>query len=93
MHFIVFGHFSQQGVEKVMNVVECTLEMRTILQSIGGQVLELYYTLGTYDFVAIIEAPDEKSMLKAMMEVAKFGTMRTETLVAVPARETAELIK
>jgi uncharacterized protein with GYD domain len=93
MRFIVFGNFSQQGIQKVMNVTECSLEMKTLIESVGGQLIELHYTLGRYDFVAFIEAPDEKAMLKALMELAKFGAMRTETLVAVPAKETAELIK
>ncbi len=93
MNFIVFGHFTQTGVEKVMNVKECILELDTLVCSIGGKVRDLYYTLGSYDFVAIIEAPEEKGMLKAMMELAKFGLMRTETLIAVPAKETAQIIK
>jgi uncharacterized protein with GYD domain len=93
MRFIVFGNFSQQGIQKVMNVTECSLEMKTLVASVGGQLIDLHYTLGRYDFVAFIEAPDEKAMLKALMELAKFGAMRTETLVAVPAKETAEIIK
>lgn len=93
MNFIVFGHFTQTGVEKVMNVKECILELDTLVRSVGGKVRDLYYTLGNYDFVAFIEAPDEKAMLKAMMELAKYGMMRTETLIAVPAKETAQIIK
>jgi uncharacterized protein with GYD domain len=93
MNFIVFGHFTQTGVEKVMNVKECSLELETLVHSVGGKVRDLYYTLGTYDFVAFVEAPDERGMLKAMMELAKFGMMRTETLIAVPAKETAQIIK
>ena len=93
MNFIIFGHFTQTGVEKVMNVKECSLHLDTLVRSVGGTVRDLYYTLGTYDFVAFVDAPDEKGMLKAMMELAKFGMMRTETLIAVPAKETAMMIK
>lgn len=93
MRFIVFGNFSQQGIQKVMNVAECSLEMGTLVTSVGGRLIDLHYTLGRYDFVAFIEAPDEKAMLKALMEVAKFGMMRTETLIAIPAKETAKMVK
>ncbi|HUU74693.1 MAG TPA: GYD domain-containing protein [Methanoregulaceae archaeon] len=93
MTFIIFGHFTQQGVEKVRNVTENILELKVLIQAVGGKVADIYYTLGAYDFVAFIDAPDEKSMLKAMMEIAQLGTLRTETLVAVTAKEVAELIK
>jgi len=93
IQFIIFGHFTQTGIAKVKNVTECILEMKVLLQSVGGKVTDIYYTLGNYDFVAFIEAPDQNSMLKAMMEIAQMGTMRTETMIAVTAAEVAELIK
>jgi uncharacterized protein with GYD domain len=91
--FIIFGHFTQTGMAKVRNVTECILEMKVLLQGVGGKVNDVYYTLGTYDFVAFINAPDQNSMLKAMMDIAQLGTIRTETMVAVSADEVAELIK
>jgi uncharacterized protein with GYD domain len=93
MRFIVFGNFSQQGVQKIMNIKECSLEMGTLVASVGGRLIDLDYTLGRYDFVAFIEAPDEKAMMKALMELAKFGIMRTETLIAIPSKEAAEMVK
>jgi uncharacterized protein with GYD domain len=93
MKFIVFGNFSQQGIEKVMHVKECSLEMGTLVASVGGRLIDLHYTLGRYDFVAFMEAPDEKAMMKALMELARFGVMRTETLIAIPAKEAAEIVK
>ena len=91
--FIIFGHFTQTGIAKVRNVTECILEMKVLLQGVGGKMNDIYYTLGTYDFVALIEAPDQNSMLKAMMDIAQMGTLRTETMVAVTAAEVATLIK
>lgn len=91
--FIIFGRFTQLGIAKVRNVTECMLEMRVLVEAVGGEVTDVYYTLGNYDFVALIEAPDPNSMLKAMMDIAQIGTMRTETMIAVSPDEVSRLVK
>jgi uncharacterized protein with GYD domain len=57
----------------------------------GIKLLGLYYTLGRYDGVAIMEAPDEKTAMKATIRVG--GRFATETLVAVPAEEARKLVE
>ncbi len=93
MTFIIVGNFTPAGLGRVKNVTECILEMKTQLNGVGGQMTNLYYTLGHYDFVAFAETPDQKSMLKAMMEIAHLGFVHTETLLAIPAKEAAEMTK
>jgi len=57
----------------------------------GVKFLGFYYTLGRYDNVVIIEAPDEKTAMKVAMRRGEHIT--TETLVAVPAEEARKLIE
>jgi len=40
--------------------------------------------LGRFDFVNIIEAPDEKTMARLSLELGSRGTARYESLVAIP---------
>lgn len=57
----------------------------------GVKVLSWYWTLGRYDVVGIIEAPDEKVAMKAAI---MFGdVVASETLVAVPREEAVKLIE
>ena len=57
----------------------------------GFKVLEQYWTLGRYDSVAIIEAKDEKAVVRAAL---RWGDMlATETLVALPREEAIKLIE
>jgi uncharacterized protein with GYD domain len=53
--------------------------------------LGYYYTLGRYDAVMILEAPDEKAVLRSSLR--RGGCMSIETLVAIPAEEARKLIK
>ena len=46
-----------------------------------------YALMGQYDFLNIIEAPDEETMAKAAIMLAARGTMRTTTLPAIPVEQ------
>ena len=55
-----------------------------------GTTFQIYWTLGRYDAVAIIEAPTEKDAMKMLL---KFQLMvDTETMVAIPREEAIKLI-
>lgn len=57
----------------------------------GIKMIEIYWTLGRYDAVAIIEAPDEKAAMR--MAVRRGECMAMETMVAIPAEEARKLVK
>ena len=57
----------------------------------GAKILGIYWTLGRYDAVAIIEGRDEKA---AMKDLIRFGdALSSETLVAVPREDAAKLLE
>ena len=55
-----------------------------------GIKFRLYWTLGRYDAVVIVEAPTEKDAMKALLRFQ--GLVATETMVAVPREEAIKLI-
>jgi uncharacterized protein with GYD domain len=57
----------------------------------GVKFLNIYYTLGRYDVVAICEAPDEKTVMRMAMSLGDIES--TETLVAVPREEAVKLVE
>jgi len=57
----------------------------------GGKVLGMYWTLGRYDAVLIVEGKDEKTAMKALL---RWGDLvSTETLVALPREEAVKLLE
>jgi uncharacterized protein with GYD domain len=54
------------------------------------KVLGFYWTLGRYDSILITEAPNEKTMLKTLLEVGAYVT--TETMVAISREEAIKLL-
>lgn len=59
-------------------------QVRTEVESLGLRVVAQYALMGQYDFLNIIEAPDEHTMARAAIMLAARGTMRTTTLPAIP---------
>jgi uncharacterized protein with GYD domain len=57
----------------------------------GVKFLNIYYTLGRYDVVAIFEAPDEKTAMRMTMLLGDIES--TETLVGVPREEAIKLVE
>jgi uncharacterized protein with GYD domain len=72
---------------------ERVLEVRREVEALGLKVHALYAVMGQYDFLSIIESPDEQSMARAAVMLAARGTMRTTTLQAIPAEEFVASLK
>jgi uncharacterized protein with GYD domain len=54
------------------------------------KVLAFYWTLGRYDTVLILEAPNEKTVMKLLLQAGEW--ISTETMVAVPREEAVKLL-
>ena len=61
--------------------------VRTEVENLGLRVVAQYALMGQYDFLNLIEAPDEQTMAKAAIMLAARGTMRTTTLPAIPVED------
>jgi uncharacterized protein with GYD domain len=62
-------------------------EVNSEVESMGARVKDQYALLGQWDFVTIIEAPDEGTMARIATTLAARGTLKTTTLTAIPVDE------
>jgi len=81
--FVMLGHFSDLGIRNVKDTTKRSDAFKEQAKRLGGNVKELYWTMGRYDFVAVVEAPDEKAMTTIALSVGKLGNVRSETLRAL----------
>lgn len=81
------------GWETVRERPERIREVSAEVESLGLVVHAQYALLGQYDFLSIIEAPDEETMAKAAIMLASRGTMRTTTLPAIPVEQLITRLK
>lgn len=55
---------------------------KAMLQDMGGKSLQFYMTLGEYDMVAVLEAPDDETMALFSLRISALGNVRTLTMPA-----------
>ena len=84
--YITVGNLTRAAFQKLDNLEDRDKNLTKVIESLGGELLHLYYTFGRYDFVAIIDMPSKENMVKFLSILAKFGTVHTETLETIPAQ-------
>jgi uncharacterized protein with GYD domain len=85
--FISFGRFKKRPSKETSAGVS---EMLNDLKKKGIKVVGFYWTLGRYDTVMILEAPNEKEAMKLSIDAA--DVVSTETMVAIPREEAIKLL-
>ena len=81
--YVTLGNLKSTAFEKFDSLEERDRKAKKIIESLGGKMLSLFYTFGQYDFVVTIDMPSKESLVKFLAIVAKFGTVRTETLETI----------
>ena len=81
--FVMLTTLSPEGVQTVKNNPGRIKEVNKEIESLGATVKAQWATLGRFDFVNIVEAPDESTMARVSMELGSRGTARYESLSAI----------
>jgi uncharacterized protein with GYD domain len=82
--YIMFTKLTPEGIQTIKNNPARIREVNTEVAQLGAEVKAQWATLGEYDFVNVVEAPDEKVMARVSLELGSRGTSRYETLTAIP---------
>lgn len=91
--YVILTRLTDEGAKTLKLRPERVKEVNKELEEMGVKVLEQYIVFGEYDFVNIVEAEDNLTVMKAMVELASRGTIRTVTMPAVPVDEFIEEMK
>ena len=90
-HYIALVNFTDQGIRNIRNLPERIQEVDQGLAAAGIKI-QRFFTLGQYDIVAIVEAPDDEAAAVALLSVGMQGNIRTTTLSAFTQDEFFQLI-
>ena len=82
--FIMLTNLTSDGVKTLKNNPARVQEVNKEVEQLGVKVVNQWATLGQYDFISVVEAPDEATMARVSLELGSRGTARYETLSAIP---------
>lgn len=82
--YIMLSTLTEGGAETLRSRPERVREVNREVEGMGVRVLQQYAVLGPYDFVNVVEAPDNDTVARVSVELAARGSVRIMTLPAIP---------
>ncbi len=82
--YIMLSTLTPEGVQTVKNNPQRIREVNKELEQLGATVKAQWAVLGQFDFINVVEVPDEKTMARVSLELGSRGTARYESLAAIP---------
>ena len=89
--FIGLVNFTDQGIRNVKDSPDRYEAFRAMAEKVGVTLKGVYYTVGHYDMVLIMEGSDE-AVVTAMLKVGSLGNVRTETLRGFALEEMRKIV-
>jgi uncharacterized protein with GYD domain len=81
--YIMMTNLTDEGRKTVKSNPDRIKEVNKEVEAMGVKVLAQYVTLGQYDFLNVIEAPNNETVAKVATELGSRGTLQTSTLAAM----------
>ncbi|MEU3918974.1 GYD domain-containing protein [Streptomyces sp. NPDC029004] len=90
--YVSLLNWTDQGIRGYKDTSQRAEAFAAAAQKLGVKVLNLYWTVGPYDIVAVVEAPDDESATAVLLQVSGLGNVRTTTLRAFGQEEMDRII-
>ena len=91
--YVSLINWTDQGIRTVKETVDRAARFEELAQKHGASLERTYWTVGPYDIVAIIEAPDDESATALLLEGSSLGNIRTTTLRAYDRDQISGIIQ
>lgn len=91
--FVTLINWTDQGIRNYKDSLKRAQAFSDMVGGMGGTVKDIYWTIGPYDIVALIDAPDDETATAAALQVGSLGNVRTTTLRGFSQSEFEAIIK
>src|SRR4030067_3499441 len=91
--YILLSTLTSEGRKPIKERPERIKEVNKEIEAFGAKVLQQYVVLGRYDFVNIVEAPNNDAIMRVSIELGSRGTIHIMSMPATPIDEFLSLLK
>jgi uncharacterized protein with GYD domain len=85
--YILLSNLTAQGVQTLKSNPARLREVNSDVEELGAKVLHQWATLGPYDFVNVVEAPDAQTIARVSVALGARGSAKLQTLTALTIDE------
>jgi len=90
--YIILASYTDQGIRSVKETPKRQEAGKKMLKGMGAELKAIYLTMGAYDWVNVVEAPNDEVVTKFVLSVCSAGNIRTTTLKAFTEAEYKKII-
>ncbi|WP_031511170.1 GYD domain-containing protein [Streptomyces megasporus] len=90
--YVTLLNWTDQGIRAYKETPQRRDAFAEALRKLGARLVEVYWTVGPHDLVAIVEAPDEETATAALLQLGGMGNVRSTTLRAFGRDEIESII-
>ena len=80
--YIALSRFTDQGIRTIKDTTKRADAVQEAARKFGANITQIYWTLGQYDLVTILDAEDEQTATAFALAIASAGNIRMETMRA-----------
>ncbi len=90
--FVVLLNWTDQGIRAYPETTGRAEAFGGMVEQFGGRIVSLLWTVGSYDLVVVVEAPDAESLTSVLLRLGALGNVRSTTLRAFGRDEMASIV-
>ncbi len=91
--YISLMTYTDQGLRNIKKSPSRLDAARKVAEELGGNVGDIYLTMGAYDLVAVSEFPDDATAATFVLRLGAFGNVRTTTVKAFPENAYRKIVE
>ena len=91
--YVLLLNWTEQGVRGAKETVKRAASARQLVEKAGGRVTDCVWTMGKYDLVLMVEAPDDEAMTATAIKLAALGNVHTNTMRAFGETEMEKILQ
>ncbi len=91
--YIIISTLTDEGAKTLKKNPERVKGVNSELKEMGINVLEQYIILGNFDFLNLVEADDDATVTKGVVELLSRGSIKTTTYRVIPVNDFIESLK
>ena len=90
--YFVLGNYTDTGIKSIKDSPKRIDAARDLAKSMGAEFKDFYMCLGAYDFITVLDAPNDAIAARFVLSAASRGAVRTTTLKALTEKEYRDII-
>jgi uncharacterized protein with GYD domain len=90
--YVALIQFADQGIRNIKDTVKRGDAAMAEAEKMGMKIVEEFWTMGVYDAVVVIEAPDDETMSAFMLKIGSLGNVKSHTMRAFRRNEMEKIL-